>query len=203
MLYVGTVLFSSLKGKNCAVIDPCVLQWSGKKTGLFCRGRSVRWFRGLGCWTVFASIRSTGCVVFLILSRFCFLMLACATLLVLRVTAWCFWSLSKGVTSPDQRISVAVGAVLYGPGSWGLPPASRRHERAQCAPCWSFCYLLLAGWQETDFAHTLSFAVGPLWQGWVLWTKFSSLLWECSLRFAIVVMNGCFVLACWVLVTEY
>lgn len=42
---------------------------------------------GFGCSTVFASVHSTGCVVFLILSRFCFLMLACATLLVLRMTA--------------------------------------------------------------------------------------------------------------------
>lgn len=61
----------------------------------------------------------------------------------LRVTAWCFWSLSKGVTSLNQPISKAVGAVLHGPECSECPPASLGHEHAQCAPHRGFYFLLL------------------------------------------------------------
>lgn len=50
MFYVGTLFFSSLKGKDTsAVIDLGVLLWLGKRIGLFRGGTFVRWFCGFGC----------------------------------------------------------------------------------------------------------------------------------------------------------
>lgn len=63
MVYVGTLLFSSLKRKETsAVIDLDVLLWFGKRTELFYRGMSetILWV----CGTAFASVHSVDVLCF-------------------------------------------------------------------------------------------------------------------------------------------
>lgn len=143
-----TLLFSSLKRKDTsAVLGLGVLLWFGKRIWLSCRGTSVRWFCGFGCWTVFSSVH--GVNLLCLMCRISFLILACvlvrleshAPLLVLRVPALFFWSLSRCYFTRPVYFK-AVGAILNGSESPGSPPASLGRESAQL--CCSTRLLLFA-----------------------------------------------------------
>lgn len=134
-----TLLFCSLKRKDTSsVLGLGVLLWFRKRIWLCCRGISVRWFCSFGCRTVFSSVHSVNLSCLWYSVGFPFFIMACllvrlechAPLLVLRVPAWCFWSLNScHFTTPVYF--KAVGAILNGSECPGSPPTSLGHDCAQ------------------------------------------------------------------------
>lgn len=124
-------------------------------------------------------------VLFVIFCSVSFLLMACV--LVLRVPAWYFWSLSRCHFTRPAYFK-AVGAILNGSECPGSPSSSLGHEWCSVVllkKAFTICCSL--DWHLPDFARTLR----PLWQGWVLLPEFSSLLWECGPMF------WCFALWSW------